>query len=734
MQTPAFATVPSTTPPPQSLGRYQIIAELGQGAMGTVYKGMDLTIERPVALKTLNSDLPDDIIDEVKERFLREAKSAGKLNHPNIVTIYEFGESNGVAFIAMEYLEGKSLQDVMRGDRLPFALVAEIIAQIADGLDYAHRFGVVHRDIKPANIMVSPHGTAKLTDFGIARVQSSTMTQAGTMLGSPKYMSPEQVLGQTIDGRADIFALGVVLYEMLARCTPFEAGEPTVFSLMQRIVTNPQPPLGEYAPGVPPAFDIILARALAKKPADRYQRGSQFANDLRNYKSLLAANGGVDPDATAITRRPGHAAEALAAAGFNPDGTPTAAPAPGAPVAAPSTTDWQAAAQFLSRTSIGKKTVFTGAVPQQPAAQGAPVAEPKPSIATWYPAGPTTVPPAPPPPRPAAPPPQAAAPAVAPAPAVTAAPPVPQPQGPTSRFAGASLVTVDPEKTLIGDLSALANDLDETHRKFVEEENAAMAEIRKGAASAKDWEQFNTGIEQVPDAKKAATEASAVRKSGVFGLLRQQASQNLKGQAEAKRDAEAESMLALDTKLRAGYDFLLEFCKELNEASPVFAGKHNLLFYGPCPDLYISDATANARMNRIDDRGKIKDVVDHLLVSYHLLSAEKGRCVVNATELPKFRAILDLHEMVYEFKETKNDFKQVIRAGFKFEFKFICSFTVKANYVEQNAEIVCRNIGSLGRTRYLVPTASLDLEFFEELTKLMLGHPSEAAAKFSVGG
>ncbi len=727
--------MPSTTPPPQTLGRYQIVAELGQGAMGTVYKGMDLTIERPVALKTLNSDLPEDIIDEVKERFLREAKSAGKLNHPNIVTIYEFGESNGIAFIAMEYLEGKSLQDVMRGERLPFALIAEIVAQIADGLDYAHRFGVVHRDIKPANIMVAPHGTAKLTDFGIARVQSSTMTQAGAMLGSPKYMSPEQVLGQAIDGRADIFSLGVVLYEMLARRTPFEAGEPTVFSLMQRIVTNPLQPLADYAPGIPPAFDIILARALAKKPADRYQRGSQFANDLRNYKSLLAATGAVDPDATAITRRPAHAAEALAAAGFNPDGTPMApaqgapaAPPQGAPVAGqPSTTDWQAAAAYLSRTSTGMKTLFTGSVPEQPAAQAAPVMQPtlqptvppKPSIATWYPAGPTTVPPAPPPP---------------PIQAAPPAPAAPQPQGPTSRFAAASQTMVDPEKTLIGDLSALANDLDETHRKFVAEEDAAMAEIRKGAASAKDWEEFNTGIEQVSDAQSAARAATNVRKSGVFGLLRQQASQNLKGQAEAKRDAEAEAMLVLDTKLRAGYDFLLEFCKELNEASPVFAGKHNLLFYGPCPPLYISDATANARMNRIDDRGKIKDVVDHLLVSYHLLSAEKGRCVVNATELPKFKAILDLHEMTYEFKETKNDFKQVIRAGFKFSFKFICSFTVKANYVEQNAEIVCRNIGPLGRTRYIVPVGSLDLEFFEELTKLMLGHPSEVAARFAVGG
>jgi serine/threonine-protein kinase len=223
---------------PQTLGRYTIIAELGRGAMGTVYHGIDPTIERPVAIKILNPDLSEEVLDEVKGRFLREAKSAGKLNHPNIVTVYEFGEANGIAYLAMEYLEGKSLHQVMRGERLPYATIATTIAQIADGLDYAHRFGVVHRDIKPANIMVSPHGLVKLTDFGIAHVQSSTMTGAGAMLGSPKYMAPEYVLGKQIDGRADIFSLGIVLYEMLAGRTPFEEGESsTIFSTMQRIVT-----------------------------------------------------------------------------------------------------------------------------------------------------------------------------------------------------------------------------------------------------------------------------------------------------------------------------------------------------------------------------------------------------------------------------------------------------------------------------------------------------------------
>jgi hypothetical protein len=260
-----------------------------------------------------------------------------------------------------------------------------------------------------------------------------------------------------------------------------------------------------------------------------------------------------------------------------------------------------------------------------------------------------------------------------------------------------------------------------------------MAAIRKGSQSAKDWDVIGTGIEQVPDAAEAAASAasSSARKSGVFGLLRQQASVNLKSQAEAKRDAEAAHMLRLDERVRAGYAFLMEFCREINEVSPTYAAKHNLLFYGPCPALYINEASANARMSRIDDRGKIKDIVDHLLLSYHLLSPDKGRAVVNAAELPKFKAILDLHEMVYEHKETKNDFGQVLRAAFKFEFKFICSFTLKVNYTEQNVDITCRNIGPLGRSRYVVPAADLELSFFEELTKLILGFPSEAS-RFAV--
>ena len=272
------------------LGRYQIVAQLGRGAMGTVYRALDPAIERTVAIKTLNPDLPDENMAEVRERFLREAKSAGRLNHPNVVTVYDVGEAEGVAYIAMEYLEGQSLRQVLdAGPPLSVHTVTDIVSQIADALDYAQRYGIVHRDIKPANIMLSPAGLAKLTDFGVAYMPSSSMTQTGTVLGSPKYLSPEQVLGLPVDGRADIFALGVVLFEMLAGRTPFERPDITVYGLMQSICTDPAPRVTELKRDIPAAFDAILARALGKRPDDRYQRAAEFANDLRNYRQIAAA-------------------------------------------------------------------------------------------------------------------------------------------------------------------------------------------------------------------------------------------------------------------------------------------------------------------------------------------------------------------------------------------------------------------------------------------------------------
>ena len=274
---------------PDSLGRYQIQSELGRGAMGTVYRALDPVLERTVAIKTLNPDLPDEVVAEMKARFVREAKSAGRLNHPNIVTIYDVDVAGEVAFIAMEYLEGQSLRQLLdSGAALSLDAIADIVAQIAAALDYAGRFGIVHRDTKPANIMVSAVGFAKLTDFGLAYVPSSQMTQKGSILGSPMYMSPEQVSEQPVDSRADIFSLGVVLYEMLMRKTPFERPGMTLFSLMESIVKDPVPSVTKLNPAIPPAFDAILARALAKRREDRFQRASEFAEALRGVMTPAA--------------------------------------------------------------------------------------------------------------------------------------------------------------------------------------------------------------------------------------------------------------------------------------------------------------------------------------------------------------------------------------------------------------------------------------------------------------
>jgi serine/threonine protein kinase len=314
----------------RSLGRYRLLAELGRGVIGTVYRATDSLTERDVAIKTLHPALPEEVMHQVRERFLREAKSAGRLNHPNIVTIYDVGEQGDIAYIAMELLEGRSLQKMLRDPGpLPFRLIAELAAQVADGLDHAQRFAIVHRGVKPANVVVSLAGRAKLTDFGIAYVPSPAMTQTGTAIGSLKYMSPEQVLALPLDPRSDIFSLGVVLYEMLTRRTPFERpGETHVSSLMNRIARDPYQPAAQLDPEIPAAFDRVLARALAKNPNERYSRAGEMAHDLRNLRNRGAQGAAGHEDTTPVltdTRKSGNAS---APAARFPGAAPTAAASP----------------------------------------------------------------------------------------------------------------------------------------------------------------------------------------------------------------------------------------------------------------------------------------------------------------------------------------------------------------------------------------------------------------------
>ena len=277
-----MADQPTALPP--KLGKYEIRREVGRGGMGVVYEGYDTVIHRRVALKTLVSELFKGTEAEAfLGRLKREAQAAGRLSHPNIVAVYDFGEEplsdasqSGprMAFIAMEFVEGRELSSFLGGnERFPMAAVVRIMSQLLDALDYSHRNGVVHRDIKPGNIMVLADGSVKVADFGIARIESSTLTQAGTVMGSPSYMSPEQFLGQTVDGRSDLYSAGVVLYELLTGEVPF-AGS---FSNVMHKVLNEQPsPPSVLNVNAPRAADALLARALAKRPAERFQSAAEF--------------------------------------------------------------------------------------------------------------------------------------------------------------------------------------------------------------------------------------------------------------------------------------------------------------------------------------------------------------------------------------------------------------------------------------------------------------------------
>jgi serine/threonine-protein kinase len=276
---------------PRTIGRYELVSELGRGAMGVVYQATDPVLGRSVAIKTINMALERDGIENYEARFYQEARAAGGLSHPNIVTVYDVGKNGDIAYMAMEFVEGVELRALLASGRpLAVAQAISIAAQVAEGLAYAHERGIVHRDIKPPNIMVTPGGSVKIADFGIARMRASeSLTQTGMMLGSPKYMSPEHVLGKRADQRGDIFSLGIILYEMLAGSAPF--GGENVTALMYQIVNLTPPAPSLRNPEVPELLDYVVAKMLAKSLEERYQNTAELASDLRECERQLDSPG-----------------------------------------------------------------------------------------------------------------------------------------------------------------------------------------------------------------------------------------------------------------------------------------------------------------------------------------------------------------------------------------------------------------------------------------------------------
>lgn len=276
----------------KQLGKYTIMEQIGKGSMGQVYKAKDQNIGRIAAIKTIK--LPDSSDAEKKalvKRFKQEAMAAGNLNHPNIVVIYEYDEVDDIAYIAMEYIEGEELKSYFDNNEVfTQGRIIEIMTQLLDALEYSHQRGVVHRDIKPSNIMITPSGQVKVTDFGIARLESSELTQAGSTLGTPSYMSPEQCTGQAVDARSDLFSAGVLLYQLLTGDKPFTG--PSITAILHKITQVSPPPPSKLNFGISPGFDPIIEQCLAKRPEDRFASAAELSRALSALADTGRATGG----------------------------------------------------------------------------------------------------------------------------------------------------------------------------------------------------------------------------------------------------------------------------------------------------------------------------------------------------------------------------------------------------------------------------------------------------------
>jgi serine/threonine-protein kinase len=270
--------------PVAKLGKYHILEQVGEGAMGVVYRALDPVLNRAVAIKVMSEGLAQD--EALRARFLREAQAAGSLQHPNVVTIYDFGETDGHLFIAMEFVEGADLEHLLRHNApLSLATKIDIVVDVLNGLSYAHRRGIVHRDIKPANVRVDEEGKARIMDFGVARLATSDMTKSGVMMGTPNYMAPEQINGGPITPSVDLFSVGALLYELLTSVKPFQGD--TMHNVLFKIVTETPADIRHVKPDLPEALSDVVRKGIEKDPADRYRTASEMANALSVIRATL---------------------------------------------------------------------------------------------------------------------------------------------------------------------------------------------------------------------------------------------------------------------------------------------------------------------------------------------------------------------------------------------------------------------------------------------------------------
>jgi len=366
---------------PPTIGRYQVQESIGYGAMGAVYKAFDPLIKRTLAIKTIRLDIPRQSpqYKSFIERFYHEARISGTLSHPNIVTLFDIGEEGGVPYLAMEFVEGETLSSILeRGVRFPPEKVIGLISQIASAVDYAHSKGVIHRDIKPSNLILYEAERVKVTDFGIAKLVDAEITHSGTLLGTPSYMSPEQAMGDKLDGRSDIFSLGVCAFEMLSGEQPFPGTNVT--SILYKLVhVDPVEPDNLEMNGlVPQKWHEVFGKVLAKKPDDRYQNGAAFVQDLEYclgswFGSAMGEEGASGP-ATVIMKAP------------EPEPTAsivmpsTAATTPSAPAVAPAASVPEVRRSSTSPVPADEPTVLMRApTPTSVAAARPAVPEPEPA-------------------------------------------------------------------------------------------------------------------------------------------------------------------------------------------------------------------------------------------------------------------------------------------------------------------------------------------------------------------